>query len=92
MNEFKTKENRVRRACARAGLLLRKSRGRISGDNRGQYMVLNERTGSPGGRRTLRRFARCHRRTSDTALDIGDSDVRGDPRFEKIVASVAPRE
>jgi len=37
----KIKENAVRRACARAGFQLRKSRRRVSANNFGEYMVIN---------------------------------------------------
>ena len=37
----KVRENRIRRAAAREGLVIRKSRANYSGDNLGGYMVIN---------------------------------------------------
>jgi len=37
----KVRENRIRRAAAKEGLVIRKSRAKYSGDNLGGYMVIN---------------------------------------------------
>ena len=42
----KVRENRIRRAAHREGMIIRKSRGMYSCDNLGGYMVINAYTNS----------------------------------------------